>query len=60
MSEALEKAMQIIGADPLPQDAEQQLERLQAQADKAEQRYFADIWSAYQNLSEPKPLPIPE
>lgn len=60
MSEALDKAIQIIGTDPMPKDAERQLEALQAQADKSEQRYFADIWSAYENLSEPKPLPIPE
>ena len=46
MSPALEKAVELLGLDPLPADIEQQLEALEAQAPRSERDHFGDVWEA--------------
>lgn len=46
MSEALEKAKALVGMDPLPEDAEAQLEALAQQADEDEQFAFDGLFEA--------------
>lgn len=46
MSEILDKAKAIIAADPLPADAEDQLDALYMQADDAERFAFDGLYEA--------------
>lgn len=46
-SAALQAAMAILGQEPLPADAEQQLADLEASAPAAERDLFADIWEGF-------------
>lgn len=60
MSEALDKAKQIIRTWPLPDDAEQQLEALEQQIDPGEEQAFALVWETYIPLAGPQDIPEPE
>ena len=56
MSESpqLKQAIDLLGRDPLPADAEIQLEQLEAAAPAREAPMFADLWEA---LTVNRPLP---
>lgn len=47
LSRAMEEAMQLLGQDPLPDDAEQRLEELEKQVPEEERELFADIWEGF-------------
>jgi hypothetical protein len=54
MSPQLEQALALLQQDPLPDDAEQQLEALEKDAPESEGEMFGDLWSALQLQMPPR------
>lgn len=46
-SPAFQAAVELIGQEPLPADAEARLAELETQIEPAEQEYFGDLWEAF-------------
>jgi len=52
MSEQLEQALALLGNLPLADDAEQQLESLEAQAPSSEEVQWAMVWEGFEAAKE--------
>lgn len=46
MSPALKQAIELLGQQPLPADAEARLEELEGQMGQGEEEMFGDLWEA--------------
>lgn len=56
MSPAFQQAVQLLGEQPLPADAEERLAALEAQIEPQEEEAFGDLWEAFLVAQEP---PVP-
>ena len=56
-SPAFEEAMRLLGQDPLPEDAESRLEKLEKEIRPDEWERFGDLWEAFRAASD---IPLPQ
>ena len=45
-SPAFQKAMELIGQDPMPDDIVEQMDKLEKEIDPSESEMFGDLWEA--------------